>query len=44
MALQAADPSFSNVAALKSLLVGVPGAALETALSSIGYVVGDADR
>ena len=37
-------PSFSNVAALESLLVGVPLASLEAALSSIGYVVGDVDR
>ena len=31
-------PSFSNVAALESVLVGVPVTALETALASIGYV------
>jgi NADH-quinone oxidoreductase subunit D len=37
-------PSFSNVAALESVLVGVPVASLETALASIGYVVGDVDR
>jgi NADH-quinone oxidoreductase subunit D len=37
-------PSFSNVAALESVLVGVPAAALETALASIGYVIGDVDR
>jgi NADH-quinone oxidoreductase subunit D len=37
-------PSFSNVAALESVLVGVPVAALESALASIGYVVGDVDR
>jgi NADH-quinone oxidoreductase subunit D len=37
-------PSFSNVAALESLLVGVPLTSLEAALGSIGYVVGDVDR
>jgi NADH-quinone oxidoreductase subunit D len=37
-------PSFSNVAALEPVLVGVPVASLETALASIGYVVGDVDR
>ncbi|WP_375430301.1 NADH-quinone oxidoreductase subunit D [uncultured Friedmanniella sp.] len=37
-------PSFSNVAALESVLVGVPVASLEVALASIGYVVGDIDR
>jgi len=37
-------PSFANVAALESVLVGVPVTALETALASIGYVVGDVDR
>jgi len=37
-------PSFSNVAALESVLVGVPVASLETALASVGYVVGDVDR
>jgi NADH-quinone oxidoreductase subunit D len=37
-------PSFSNVAALEPVLVGVPVVALETALASIGYVVGDVDR
>ncbi len=37
-------PSFSNVAALESVLVGVPVAALEAALASIGYVIGDVDR
>jgi NADH-quinone oxidoreductase subunit D len=37
-------PSFSNVAALESVLVGVPVASLETALASIGYVIGDVDR
>lgn len=37
-------PSFSNVAALESVLVGVPVTALEAALASIGYVIGDVDR
>ena len=37
-------PSFSNVAALEFVLVGVPVTALETALASIGYVIGDVDR
>jgi len=37
-------PSFSNVCALETLLVGVPVTGLETALASIGYVVGDLDR
>lgn len=37
-------PSFSNVSALESVLVGVPVASLELALASIGYVVGDVDR
>jgi NADH-quinone oxidoreductase subunit D len=37
-------PSFSNVAALESVLVGVPVTSLEVALASIGYVIGDVDR
>ena len=37
-------PSYANVAALADLLVGVPVAALEGALASVGYVVGDVDR
>jgi NADH-quinone oxidoreductase subunit D len=37
-------PSFSNAAALERVLVGVPVVDLETALASVGYVVGDIDR
>ncbi len=37
-------PSFSNVAALESVLVGVPVTSLEASLASIGYVIGDVDR
>jgi len=37
-------PSYAAVAALEDLLVGVPVGALETALASVGYVVGDVDR
>ena len=42
--LKLRTPSFNNVAALEAVLVGVPVAALEAALASIGYVVGDIDR
>ena len=37
-------PSFSNAAALERVLVGVAVVDLETALASVGYVVGDIDR
>ena len=42
--LRLRTPSFSNVASLETLLVGVAPAALEATLASIGYVVGDVDR
>jgi NADH-quinone oxidoreductase subunit D len=37
-------PSFSNISVLESLLVGVGVDALEAALASVGYVVGDIDK
>ena len=37
-------PSFSNVSALESVLVGVRTDQIEATLASIGYVVGDIDR
>ena len=42
--LKLRTPSFSNVSALESILVGVRIEALEATLASIGYVVGDIDR
>lgn len=42
--LKLRTPSFHNVAALEAVLIGVPVAALEATLASIGYVVGDIDR
>jgi NADH-quinone oxidoreductase subunit D len=42
--LKLRTPSFANVAALESLLVGVRTDQLEVALASMGYVVGDVDR
>jgi NADH-quinone oxidoreductase subunit D len=36
--------SFSNIAALEAVLPGVPVTRLETALASMGYVVGDIDK
>ena len=42
--LRLRTPSFSNVASLETLLVGVQPAALEATLASIGYVVGDVDK
>jgi NADH-quinone oxidoreductase subunit D len=42
--LKLRTPSFSNVCALESILVGLPLGALEATLASIGYVVGDIDR
>ena len=42
--LKLRTPSFANVAALESLLVGVRTDQLEVALASVGYVVGDVDR
>jgi NADH-quinone oxidoreductase subunit D len=42
--LKLRTPSFSNVSALESILVGVRIEALEATLASIGYVVGDVDR
>ena len=42
--LKLRTPSFSNVSALESILVGVRIEALEVTLASIGYVVGDVDR
>ena len=42
--LKLRTPSFANVAALESLLVGVRVDQLEPTLASIGYVVGDVDR
>jgi NADH-quinone oxidoreductase subunit D len=42
--LKLRTPSFSNVSALESILVGVRVDALEVTLASIGYVVGDVDR
>jgi NADH-quinone oxidoreductase subunit D len=42
--LRLRTPSFSNVAALESMLIGVAVAELETTLASMSYVVGDIDR
>jgi len=42
--LRLRTPSFSNIAALESVLVGVAVDRLETALASLGYVVGDIDK
>ena len=42
--LKLRTPSFNNVAALEAVLIGVPVAALEVTLASIGYVVGDVDK
>lgn len=42
--LKLRTPSFNHVSALEALLPGLPTSALETALASIGYVVGDIDR
>ena len=42
--LRLRTPSFSNVASLEALLVGVTPAAVEPTLASIGYVVGDLDK
>ena len=42
--LKLRTPSFSNVSALESILVGVRIEALEVTLASVGYVVGDVDR
>jgi NADH-quinone oxidoreductase subunit D len=42
--LKLRTPSFNHVSALEPLLRGVPVDALEAALASIGYVVGDLDK
>jgi NADH-quinone oxidoreductase subunit D len=42
--LKLRTPSFNNVATLEAVLPGVPTAALEATLASVGYVVGDIDR
>jgi NADH-quinone oxidoreductase subunit D len=42
--LRLRTPSFSNVASLEALLVGIAPTALEATLASIGYVVGDIDK
>jgi NADH-quinone oxidoreductase subunit D len=42
--LRLRTPSFSNIASLENLLIGVSPAALEATLASVGYVVGDVDR
>jgi NADH-quinone oxidoreductase subunit D len=42
--LRLRTPSFSNVASLEAVLVGVAPTALEATLASIGYVVGDIDK
>ena len=42
--LRLRTPSFSNVASLETLLVGVAPEAVEATLASIGYVVGDIDK
>ena len=42
--LKLRTPSFSNIASLETLLVGVAPAALEATLASVGYVVGDIDK
>jgi NADH-quinone oxidoreductase subunit D len=42
--LRLRTPSFSNLASLESLLVGVEISSLEAALASVGYVVGDVDK
>lgn len=42
--LKLRTPSFNNISSLERLLVGVPTEALEAALASIGYVVGDVDK
>ncbi len=42
--LKLRTPSFSNIASLESVLVGVAVDSLEATLASIGYVVGDIDK
>jgi NADH-quinone oxidoreductase subunit D len=42
--LKLRTPSFNNISSLERLLVGVRTEALEAALASIGYVVGDVDK
>ncbi len=42
--LRLRTPSFSNVASLETLLVGVAPSMVEATLASIGYVVGDVDK
>jgi NADH-quinone oxidoreductase subunit D len=42
--LKLRTPSFNNVSSLERVLVGVRTEALEGALASIGYVVGDLDK
>ena len=42
--LKLRTPSFNHVSALEPLLVGLPVAALEATLASVGYVVGDVDK
>ena len=42
--LKLRTPSFATVAALEALLPGVAVGALEPALASMGYVIGDVDR
>jgi NADH-quinone oxidoreductase subunit D len=42
--LRLRTPSFSNLASLESVLIGIDVRSLEATLASIGYVVGDVDR
>jgi NADH-quinone oxidoreductase subunit D len=42
--LRLRTPSFSNVASLESILLGIEVRSLEATLASVGYVVGDIDR
>jgi NADH-quinone oxidoreductase subunit D len=42
--LKLRTPSFNNVAALEALLPGVAVSRLETAMASMGYVIGDIDK
>jgi NADH-quinone oxidoreductase subunit D len=42
--LKLRTPSFNNISSLERVLVGVRTEALEAALASIGYVVGDIDK
>src|SRR5215203_3305783 len=42
--LKLRTPSFNNISSLERVLVGVHKEALESALASVGYVVGDIDK